>query len=353
LARTVTGTGVIYYWVQIFTTLILILAANTGYQDYPRLSSFLARDGFLPRWMQNRGDRLVYNGGILTLALLASVIVLVFQADEIAMLPLYALGVMLSFTLSQSGMVRLMGKVGKLSPGQSTRTNVTQIHYEGGWRWKQVVNALGAVTTFVVLLILLATKFVEGAWIIVLVIPLLVVLFRAINHSYQSVAEALTTRDLTVDQLNEIADVVIVPIADVHRGTLRAFRYALRISKDVRAVCIITDEATRERLQRRWARFPEITDQVQLVTIDYAYRDILTPLVDYIEQVNNVEFPEQLVNVVVPEFVSETVLQQLLHNQTASLLRLRLRGQRDIVVIDLPYHIRQRPDQSSGAVENS
>jgi amino acid transporter len=351
LARTVTGTGVIYYWVQIFTTLILILAANTGYQDFPRLSSFLARDGFLPRWMQNRGDRLVYNGGILTLALLASVIVLVFQADEIAMLPLYALGVMLSFTLSQSGMVRLMGKVGKLSPGQSTHTNVTHIHYEGGWRWKQVVNALGAVTTFVVLLILLATKFVEGAWIIVLVIPLLVVLFRAINRSYQSVAEALTTRGMTVDQLNEIADVVIVPIADVHRGTLRAFRYALRISKDVRAVCIITDEATRERLQRRWARFPEITDQVQLVTIDYAYRDILTPLVDYIEQVNNVEFPEQLVNVVVPEFVSETVLQQLLHNQTASLLRLRLRGQKDIVVIDLPYHVRPRPDQSSGAVE--
>jgi len=137
LARTITGTGVIYYWVQIFTTLILILAANTGYQDFPRLSSFLARDGFLPRWMQNRGDRLVYNGGILTLAVLASLIVLIFGADEIAMLPLYALGVMLSFTLSQSGMVRLMGKVGKLSPGQSARTNVTQIHYEGGWRWKQ------------------------------------------------------------------------------------------------------------------------------------------------------------------------------------------------------------------------
>ncbi len=340
LARTVTGTGVLYYWVQIFTTLILILAANTGYQDFPRLSSFLARDGFLPRWMQNRGDRLVYNGGILTLALLASLIVLIFRADEIAMLPLYALGVMLSFTLSQFGMVRLMGKVGQLSPGQSMQTNVTRIHYEGGWRWKQALNLVGGVTTLIVLSVLLATKFIEGAWIIVLAIPLLVLLFRSINRSYQAVAEALTTRDLTSDQLSEIADVVIVPIADVHRGTLRAFRYALRISDDVRAVCIITDEATKERLQRRWERFPEITNQVQLVTIEYAYRDILTPLVEYIEKVNNVEFPGQLVNVVVPEFVPDSIPEQFLHNQTASLLRLRLRGQKDIVVIDLPYHVR-------------
>jgi hypothetical protein len=158
------------------------------------------------------------------------------------------------------------------------------------------------------------------------------------------VAGALTTRNSTADQLNEIADVAIVPIADVHRGTLRALRYALRIANDVRAVCIITDEATRERLQRRWDRFPEITNRVQLVTIDYAYRDILTPLVEYIEQVNDVEFPGQLVSVVVPEFVPESLLEQLLHNQTASLLRLRLRGQKDVVVIDLPYHVRVRPD---------
>ncbi|MFN2222779.1 MAG: APC family permease [Chloroflexota bacterium] len=349
LARAVSGTGVLYYWVQIFTTLILILAANTGYQDFPRLSSFLARDGFLPRWMQNRGDRLVFNSGILTLAILAAIIVMIFRADEIAMLPLYALGVMLSFTLSQFGMVRLMGKVGRLSPGESTRTNVTLIHYEGGWRWKRLVNLVGGVTTGVVLIVLLATKFIDGAWLIVLAIPLLVLFFRAINRSYQAVAEALTTRDMTAEQLNEIADVVIVPIADVHRGTLRALRYALRISNDVRAVCIVTDEATKERVQRRWDRFPEIANQVQLVMIDYAYRDILTPLVEYIGQVNNVEFPSQLVSVVVPEFVPESLMEHLLHNQTASLLRLRLRGQKDVVVIDLPYHVRVRPgDKQAG-----
>jgi amino acid transporter len=353
LSRTITGSGFLYYWVQIFTTLILILAANTGFQDFPRLSSFLARDGFLPRWMQNRGDRLVFNGGILSLALLASIIMLIFRADEIAMLPLYALGVMLSFTLSQFGMVRLMGKVGKLSPGESAQTSVTRIHYERGWRWKQILNLIGSVTTFIVLIVLLATKFVEGAWIIVLAVPLLVLLFRAINRSYTEVAEALTTRELTMDQLSEIADVVIVPIADVHRGTLRALRYALRFSSDVRAVCIITDEDTKERLQRRWERFPEITNQVQLITLEYAYRDILTPLVDYIEQVNDVEFPDQLLNVVVPEFVPDSMLEDLLHNQTASLLRLRLRSHKDIVVIDLPFHIRPPQIDDSGDVSES
>jgi hypothetical protein len=344
LARTVSGTGVLYYWVQVFTTLILILAANTGYQDFPRLSSFLARDGFLPRWMQNRGDRLVFNRGILTLAVLASLVVLVFRADEIAMLPLYALGVMLSFTLSQFGMVRLMGKVGQLTPGQSMQTRVTRIHFESGWRWKRLINLVGGVTTSIVLIVLLATKFIDGAWLIVLAIPLLVLLFRTISHSYHTVAEALTTSNMTADQLNEIADVAIVPIADVHRGTLRALRYALRITNDVRAVCIITDESTKERLQRRWERFPEITNQVHLVTIDYAYRDILTPLVEYIEHVNNVEFPGQLVSVVVPEFVPESLVEHLLHNQTASLLRLRLRSEKDVIVIDLPYHVRVRPE---------
>ncbi len=350
LTRTVTGTGVIYFWVQIFTTLILILAANTGYQDFPRLSSFLAKDGFMPRWMQNRGDRLVFNGGIITLATLASAIVIVFRADEIAMLPLYALGVMLSFTLSQFGMVRLMGKVGQLKPGESAQTMVTKIHYETGWQWKRALNFIGGSTTFVALIVLMATKFIDGAWVIVVAIPMLVYLFRSINKHYESVAEELTTRDMTVSQLSEIGDVAIVPIADVHRGTLRALRYAKRISDDVRATCIITDDAARERLQRRWERFPEITDQIKLVVVDYEYRDILTPLVEYIEHVNNVEFPGKLITVVVPEFVPERFSEQLLHNQTANLLRARLRRYKDVVVIDVPFHI---PTANNGKMKEN
>ena len=346
MTRSVAGSGVLYYWVQFFTMMILILAANTGYQDFPRLASFLARDGFMPRWMTNRGDRLVYNGGIMTLALLASIVVVVFSADEIAMLPLYALGVMLSFTLSQFGMVRLMGKVSKLKKGDSARTNVTTIHYERGWWWKRGLNFVGGSTTLVVFFILVATKFVEGAWVVILAIPLLVFMFRGIKRHYVHVSESLRTKDFNVADLHEIADVVTVPIADVHRGTLRALQYAKRFSSNVRAVSIITSQAQKERLLRRWNRFPDITGDVELVCIDYEYRDILTPLVDYIVHVNCVEYPDQMTTVVIPEFVPESFAGQLLHNQTANILRVRLLRYEDIVMIDVPYQI--QPGVRSG-----
>jgi amino acid transporter len=339
MTRKTTGGGFLYYWVQLFTALILFLAANTGYQDFPRLSSFLAKDGFLPRWMQNRGDRLVYSSGIVVLAVISSIIVILFQANEIAMLPLYALGVMLSFTLSQSGMSRLMSKVGQLKPGETTHTGVTTIHYEKGWRWKKAVNTVGAITTGIVFVILVATKFVDGAWLIALAIPLLVFMFHKIHQHYEHVANNLTTEDFDEADLVEVANVAIVPIADVHRGTLRALQYACRIAGDVRAVCVATTPAVRERVERRWARFPKLTRDVTLVMIDYDFRDILTPLVDYIEHVNHAEFPDRLITIVIPEFVPTEPLAQILHNQTATLLRRQLHAKEDIIVIDVPYHI--------------
>ncbi|MCZ7540534.1 MAG: APC family permease, partial [Anaerolineae bacterium] len=314
LTRHVSGGGALYYWVQAFTALILFLAANTGYQDFPRLSSFLAKDGFMPRWMQNRGDRLVYSMGILTLAFLSSGVVLIFGADEIAMLPLYALGVMMSFTLSQAGMSRLMKKVGTLQPGQSFFTGVTTIHYEPNWRWKQHVNQVGAIVTAIVFVVLVATKFLEGAWLVALVIPLLVYIFDRIHVHYEQVAAALSTSAVQESDLIEVANVVIVPIADVHRGTLLALQYAKRLSSDVRAVCISTSPQMRERVTSRWARFPKLTEGIKLDIIDYDYRDILKPLEDYIAHINRVEFPDQLVTVVVPEFVSPELAAQWLHN---------------------------------------
>jgi amino acid transporter len=347
MTRLVSGGGALYYWVQFFTMMILILAANTGYQDFPRLGSFLAHDGFLPRWMQNRGDRLVFSSGILVLAILSSLLVVIFQADEIAMLPLYALGVMLSFTLSQAGMVRLMGKISRVPPGETVQTGATTIHYEPGWWWKRAVNTVGAITTGIVLIVLIATKFIDGAWLIVVAVPGIVWLLRAVNDHYLRVAEALRTRTLSPQDLQDIADVVIIPIADVHRGTLRALKYGKRISTDVRAVSIITSPEQREQIHRRWNRFPELTAGVQLVLIDYDYRDILQPLVDYIHQVNNVEFPDQLITVVIPEFVPASLQGQLLHNQTANFLRFRLRGEEDIVVIDVPYLIKREPSRAA------
>jgi amino acid transporter len=339
MTRQIAGSGFIYYWVQLFTALILFLAANTGYQDFPRLGSFLAQDGFLPRWMQNRGDRLVYSSGIIVLAVISSIIVIAFRANEIAMLPLYALGVMLSFSLSQTGMSRLMKKVGQLKPGESFHTSVTQIHYEAGWRWKKTVNTVGAIMTSIVFIVLLATKFVDGAWIVALTIPLFVFLFDRINKHYEVVAHTLSTRGFPEEGLMEVADVAIVPIADVHRGTLRALQYAKRIATDVRAICIITSPLVHERVVRRWERFPNLTKDMQLILIDYDFRDILTPLVDYIENISVNEFPQQIVTVVIPEFVPLESYATVLHNQTANILRQRLRSQEEIVVIDVPYHI--------------
>ena len=341
MTRTVTaglpGGAFIYYWVQLFTMLILILAANTGYQDFPRLSSFLANDGFMPRWMQNRGDRLVYNGGIISLAVISSLIVIVFRADEIAMLPLYALGVMLSFSLSQFGMFRLMGRISHLKPGETLKTKVTTVHYESGTWWKRSLNGVGAAVTFVVLIILIATKFMEGAWLVVLAIPLLVLMFRSIRNHYKTVADSLTTCDFAPHQMREIADVAILPVAGVHRGTLRAMRYAKRISNNVRAVCICTDDNMKAKIEAQWSRFPEVTDGIELVLIEYDYRDILTPLVKYVEDATRHDYTNQLVTILIPEFVPENRTAQFLHNQTANLLRSRLKRQDNIVIIDVPY----------------
>src|SRR5574341_57820 len=339
MTERVAGRGFLYYWVQIFTTLILFLAANTGYQDFPRLSAFLARDRFLPRWLQNRGDRLVFSSGIVLLAVLSSLILIAFQADEIAMLPLYALGVMLSFTLSQAGMVRLMGRVGGLEPDEEVHTGQTTIHFERGWWWKRIVNAVGCVVTAIVFVVLVATKFVEGAWIIVAAIPLMVLGFRLVNNHYLYVAEKLRTRNLQPHDLADVADVVIVPIGDVHRGVLHAIKYANRLSRDVRAVNLSTDEAARERLIERWNRFPDITGKAKLIIIDYQFRDIIDPLIEYIEEVNNVEFPDKQIMVAVPEFIPHTLAESLLHNQTANLVRARLRPYKDVVIISVPYHL--------------
>ena len=338
LTHQVVGSGLLYYWVQIFTALILFLAANTGYQDFPRLSSFLARDSFLPRWLQNRGDRLVFNSGIYVLAAVSSLIVIIFRADEIAMLPLYALGVMLSFSISQAGMFRLMNRIAHLKPGEHIRTKVTEIHYEKNVRWKQALNAVGSSVTFIVFIILVATKFHEGAWIVTLLIPALMALFYSVDRHYKQIAGALTTHGLTASQLPHVAEVVIVPIADIHRGSLLALQYAKRISKDVRAVCIITSPDMKERIQDRWNLFPNLTKGIKLVLLEYDFRDIFTPLEDYIKSVNDKEFPDQLTTVVVPEFLTDNKLVRVLHGGTADRLKARLLEHKDIVIIDVPYH---------------
>lgn len=339
LTRRVTGGGFIYYWVQVFTALILFMAANTGFQDFPRLSYFMARDGYMPRWFASRGDRLVYSSGILVLAVVASGLIFIFQADEIRMLPLYAIGVMLCFSLSQAGMFRLMGRIAHLKPGEILETNVTTVHYERGVNWKRAVNALGSVVTFVVFLTLLITKFTEGAWIVALIIPLLLFTFYSIHGHYRRVADSLSIQNLKEEQFSGVANVVIIPIADIHRGSLLALQYARRLSSDVRAVSILPSEAARNRLLERWNKFPGIIQDINLIMVHYDYRDILTPLIDYIKHVNDEEFPDKLTTVVIPEILPDPPAARILHNQAAARLRWTLRQYRNIVIIEVPFHI--------------
>ncbi len=339
LTRRTSGTGFLYYWVQLFTAGILFMAANTGYQDFPRLSFFLARDNFLPRWLQNRGDRLVFSAGIVTLAALSSLLVIIFHADEISMLPLYALGVMLCFSLSQAGMFHLMGRITHLKPGETLRTEVTVIHYEKNVKWKRTVNAVGSVVTFTVFLILLLTKFRDGAWIVAILIPTLVYTFYSVKKHYGLVSRTLSTKTFGPVDLSAVANVVVVPIADIHRGSLRAMQYARRLSDDVRVITIATDPEFKQQFLERWQRFPDITEGLKLELVEYDYRDVLTPIVRYIEHVNNREFPHELTTVVIPEFIPERFAARLLHNQTATRLRHLLRNYRDIVIIEVPFQI--------------
>ena len=291
-----------------------------------------------------RGDGVVPSVGILMLTALSIMMILIFRANEIRMLPLYALGVMLAFTLSQSGMYKLFGRIASLKPGETVKTRFTEISAETGTTWKRTLSLIGAIVTGIVFWILVATKFIEGAWVVALIIPLLVLIFDQISKHYDRVSQSLSTRGLSDRDLIALADVVLVPIADVHKGTIQALQYAKRLSNDVRAISIVTSPEMHERMLRRWNRFPELTKDLQLVMIDYDFRDILEPLVEYIERVNSEEFPGQKITIVIPEFVATSAFGRLLHNQTASLLRKRLRNQEDLVIIDVPYHIHEPVD---------
>jgi hypothetical protein len=232
-----------------------------------------------------------------------------------------------------------MGRIAHLAPGETLETKVTVVHYEKGVKWKRVMNAVGSVVTFGVFLILLLTKFREGAWIVAFLVPFLVYTFYSVKKHYANVSKTLSTKAMELTDLSVVANVVIVPIADIHRGSLRAMQYARRLSDDVRVVTIATDAEFKEQFLKRWNRFPEVTEGIKLELVEYDYRDVLTPIVKYIERVNSKEFPHELTTVVIPEFIPEHFGARFLHNQTASRLQSLLRGYRDIVIIEVPFQI--------------
>ena len=319
IARRIFGTGLLYYLVQATTALILILAANTSFADFPRLSSLLARDQFLPRQFANLGERLVFSNGILLLAGIAALLLVVFGGETHALIPLYAVGVFISFTLSQSGMVWHWLRL---------RTP--------GWPHRMVINGVGALATAAVTIVIAVTKFVHGAWIVVLVIPLLVATFMAMRRHYRDVAG-----QLSLDGWGGPAPMehtVLVLVGDVHRGVVRAVQYARTLAPEasVRAVFVETDPARTARVEEKWGKWGQ---GVPLVVLSSPYRSLVRPFLDYVDALR-AHGPEDIVTIVIPEFIPARWWQQVLHNQTALLLKGALLFRRNIVVTDVPYLLR-------------
>jgi amino acid transporter len=336
LARTAFGgRDVLYLGVIAGTTVILILAANTSFAGFPRLSALLAGDGFLPRQFTYRGSRLVYSRGIIILTLVASLLIVLFDASVNALIPLYAIGVFLSFTLSQAGLSHRWWKIGHLTPGQVVEEHGSTLRYEAAWHSKMIVNGFGAGCTAVVTLVFAATKFMDGAWIVLVLIPVMVVAFSAIHRHYRKLAGQLSLEDYGT--LPRIArHCVILPISGVHRGTLAALRYARSISDDVTAVHVPIDPDEGEALRRKWEVWG---DGVRLVMLESPYRLFFEPLLEYIEEVAAHRQPNEVITVVVPQFVPKHWWNNLLHTQTAIQLRLVLLFKPGIVVTDVPYHV--------------
>lgn len=358
--------GWFYYVVQAATAAILILAANTAFADFPRLGGLLARDRFLPRQFANRGDRLVFSNGIVVLAIASSLLVIGFGGDTSRLIPLYAVGVFLSFTLSQSGMVRHWLRERNRQRGREiadkpldaihitksesaaltdpilAQSEESSRHYQAvedevsgskNWRSALFINALGAVATAVVLMVFVVTKFVHGAWLVVLIIPTLVFLFRAIHKHYVSVANQLTTYDL--EPLRTVKHEVIVPISGIHHGVISALEYAKSISPDnVTAVYVEIEEGASRQLREKWEEWDA---GVPLVVLKSPYRSLTRPFIKYVNRA--VRNGDELVTIVLPEFVPAKWWHQILHNQSSLLLKGILLFQKNVVVTNVRYYL--------------
>jgi amino acid transporter len=319
MGRTVFGQGILYYVLQGATAAILTLAANTAYADFPRLSSIIARDGYLPRQLANRGDRLVFSNGVLVLAVAAGVLVVIFGGNETKLIPLYAVGVFTSFTLSQTGMVRHHQK-----------------EREPGFRRNIAINATGAIATAIVTLIIATSKFTEGAWVSILVVLLVIALFRAIHSHYATVAKSLKVDDTFKPR--RMNHTVVVLVGTVHRGVLEALAYANSLHPNrLLAVTVVSDEDEQERIEQDWAARKI---DIPLEIVHSPYRELSRPIMRFIDELD-ARYENDIITVVVPEFVVGSWWGQLLHNQSALLLKGRLLFRKGTVVTSVPYHLRQ------------
>lgn len=319
ITRMIMGRGWFYYLLQASTAMILILAANTSFSDFPMVASLIARDGYCPRSFALRGDRLVFSNGIIILTVLSGILLVVFKGDTHNLIPLYAIGVFLSFTLSQAGMVKHWW-----------------VRKEKHWKSKTFINGFGALFSGIVLVVIAITKFIHGAWLIIIVIPLLVWTFIKIHKHYEDIAGQLRVTDnLQCTHPEHIK--IIIPMAGFTKVVANTVEYAKSLSTDVRAVHVGLNEEKVGKLKNQWqAHYPDIPLEV----IPSPYRSLMSPLKKYFDEVDKTTAPNELVMVLIPEFFTATWWQYLLHNQSGLLLKSYLIYRKNMVVANVPYHLR-------------
>lgn len=324
LARRIFGDGLLHIFMQVTTLLILLVAANTSFVDFPRVSHLLAHDNYLPHQLTNLGDRLVFSNGILLLSAAVAVLIIVFNGDSHALIPLFAVGVFLAFTLSQSGMV---------------------IHWMrargAGWQIKSIINGIGALTTGLTFVIVAVSKFGQGAWIIAILVPLLIIMFLRIERHYSHIRHELRLEDRVPPTDIPIRPRVVIPVSGVHRGVFRAVRFGMSISDHVTALYVETDPEKTGKIQSTWDQWGQ---GVPLVVVQSPYRSVITPLLDYLDEADRAAADGVPAVVVLPEFIPYRWWHNVLHNQTAWLLKLAVLYQRrrtgiSRVIVDVPFYL--------------
>ncbi len=349
MARTIHGSGSVFYLLTLAgTALILLMAANTSYADFPRLAALHAGDGFLPRQLTYRGGRLVFAWGIVVLAVLASILVIIFQASTTNLIPLYAIGVFLSFTMSQTGMVVRTLKIGKLKPGEIVQGLETTMEYDPHWRRHMVISGVGAICTFVVMVVFAVTKFATGAWFIIILIPTLVFIFFRIHHHYKSVAQALSWESAPPDEEPRAIETVIL-VDDVHAETVRLVNFAKSLGHRWHAIHVGVNPEKAELVKQKWVKR---IGEGELVIIPSPYRLLAEPIQDYIEHIQ-AETPGCFVHVIMGHLAMDTFWEQGLHQNTALIFNLVLSRMEHVVVTTVPYQIHHRSHDASEDIQET
>ncbi|MGG3471378.1 APC family permease [Neobacillus pocheonensis] len=311
------GRGIFYYIIQFATMTILILAANTAFNGFPILGSLMAQDKNMPRMFANRGDRLAYNYGIITLGILASILLIVFRGRTEALIPLYAIGVFLSFTMAQIGLVL------------KWRKDKSQ-----GWQRKAIINGIGAVVTFFVVIIFSITKFEEGAWIVVVITPILLWVITKISKHYDNVGKQLKF-DLT-ETIPSTDTIIIIPVAGIHKVVVSTISYAKSLTPNVVAFYVAFSPEDAKKMEARW---DEWNPGVRLVVVTSRYRTLIKPLIEFIERIDHHYKHEKKITVLLPEFITHKWWHRLLHNQSGLRIRSILLNRKDVVVSTVPFHL--------------